>query len=93
MAVTRTLQGSRINTQAAQVAAMRMDVLRAASRASLVPCTHPNFIPGNATLFGVQQTWTIEQFGGLRKLNVITTYPMGRGIFRTDTLTSTVNCT
>lgn len=90
--VTRTLQGSRITTQAAQLAAWRMDYLRAASRAALAPCTHGNFAPGNGTMYAVQQTWTIEAIGALRKINVISTYSMGRGKTRSDTLTSTVNC-
>ena len=90
--VTRTLQGSRITTQAAQLAAWRMDYLRAAARATEVPCTHANFVASNGTMYYVAQTWTIEAIGSLRKINVISTYSTGRGKIRSDTLTSTVNC-
>lgn len=92
--VTRTLQGSRIATQAAQLAGWRMDQLRAYSRATITPCAHASFI-GSAspvTINHVTQTWTILVNGVTRRVNVISTYSVGRGQTRTDTLSSTIAC-
>ena len=93
--VTRTLHGSKIATQASQLAAWRMDQLRAYARSTLPPCSHAKFIPsaGAQELYHVSQTWTITAAGTLRHVNVISTYPLGRNQTKVDTLSSTINCT
>ena len=92
--VTRTLQGSKIATQASQLAGWRMDQLRAYARATLPPCTHANFVPsaGPQVMYHVSQTWTITTVGTLRQVNVISTYQLGGNRTKVDTLSSTINC-
>ena len=93
--VTRTLHGSKVATQAAQLAGWRMDQLRAYARATLPPCTHAKFIPsaGPQVLQYVSQTWTITAVGTLRQVNVISTYQVAGNKTRVDTLSSTIHCT
>ena len=93
--VTRTLYGSRITTTAAQLAGWRMDQLRTFARATIPPCSHADFIGSAApqTVYNVTQTWSIQVVNAAtRRVNVISTYSMGRGVTRTDTLSSTINC-
>jgi prepilin-type N-terminal cleavage/methylation domain-containing protein len=92
--VTRTLHGSKIATQASQLAGWRMGQLRAYARSTLPPCTHGKFIPSASAqvMSNVSQRWTILQVGTLRQVNVISTYAVGRGQTRSDTLSSTINC-
>jgi prepilin-type N-terminal cleavage/methylation domain-containing protein len=92
--VTRTLHGSRIATQAAHLAGERMDMLRAYARATIPPCTHAQFIPSASAvvLHDISQTWNIVADGATRRINVVSTYAIGRGQTRTDTLSSTVAC-
>lgn len=92
--VTRTLHGSKIATQASQLAGWRMDQLRAYARATLPPCTHANFIASAApqVMYHVSQTWSITAVGTLRQVNVISTYQLGGNRTKVDTLSSTINC-
>lgn len=92
--VTRTLHGSKIATQASQLAGWRMDQLRAYARATLPPCTHANFIAsaGPQVMYHVSQTWSITAVGTLRHVNVISTYQLGGNRTKVDTLSSTINC-
>ena len=92
--VTRTLQGSRIATQASQLAGWRMDQLRAYARSTLPPCTHSKFIPSASAqvMYHVSQTWTITAAGTLRHVNVISTYPLAGNKTKVDTLSSTIHC-
>ena len=91
--VTRTLNGSRIATQASQLAAWRMDMLRAYARATAA-CAHLNFInsAGAQTMYHVSQTWNIVPNGELRTVNVISTYSVSAGRTRTDTLSTALDC-
>ena len=92
--VTQTLSGSRITTEANQLATRRMDRLRAASRSTLAPCTSPTFASSAAPIYsnGVTQTWQVPGSGALRRVLVISSYPMGRNKTRVDTLVTNISC-
>ena len=92
--VTRTLHGSRITTEANQLATRRMDRLRAASRESAIPCTATSFSSSAAavTTNGVTLTWVVPGSGTLRTVRVIASYPMGRNKTRVDTLATNISC-
>ena len=92
--VTTTLHGSRITTEAVQLATRRMDRLRAASRSTPAPCTSTTFSSSAAAVVsaGVTTTWVVPASGALRRVLVIASYPIGRGRTRVDTLATTISC-
>ena len=92
--ITRTLHGSRISTEAVQLATRRMDRLRAAARSTPAPCTAGTFSSSVAPSYsaGVTTTWIVPGSGALRRVLVIASYPMGRGKTRVDTLATNINC-
>ena len=92
--VTSTLNGSRISTEAVQLATRRMDRLRAASRSTTTPCTSTIFASSAAPLTnaGVTTTWVVPPSGVLRRVLVIASYPIGRGRTKVDTLATTISC-
>jgi Tfp pilus assembly protein PilV len=92
--VTQTLSGSRITTEANQLATRRMDRLRAASRSTLAPCTSPTFSSSVSPFVsnGVTQTWEVPPSGALRRVRVISSYPMGADRTRVDTLVTNISC-
>ncbi len=92
--ITRTLHGSRIATQAVQLASLRMDLLRAASRSTPAPCTSVTFTSSAApvTAQGVTMTWVVPAAGALRRVLVIASYPLGRNRNRVDTLATNMSC-
>jgi prepilin-type N-terminal cleavage/methylation domain-containing protein len=92
--VTTTLNGSRISTEAVQLATRRMDRLRAAARSTTTPCTSTTFSSSAApiTNAGVTTTWVVPGAGTLRLVMVIASYPVGRGRTRVDTLATTISC-
>lgn len=93
-AITTTLVGSRNATQATQLANLRMEQLRAISRSTLPPCTAAGFASSAAAVVsqGVTITWVVPATGASRRVRVITTYGIGRGRTRTDTLLTLMNC-
>jgi len=92
--ITRTLHGSRISTEAVQLATQQMDRLRAASRSTAVPCSSTNFTSSASavTTYGVTQTWVVPASGSLRTVLVIVSYPLGRNQTKTDTLATNISC-
>lgn len=92
--ITRTLHGSRIATQAVQLASLRMDLLRAASRSTPAPCTAVTFnsSAGPVAAQGVTLTWVVPASGALRRVLVIASYPLGRNRNRVDTLATNMSC-
>ncbi|HKP28759.1 MAG TPA: prepilin-type N-terminal cleavage/methylation domain-containing protein [Gemmatimonadales bacterium] len=92
--VTQTLTGSRITTEANQLATRRMDRLRAASRATTAPCTSTTFTSSSAPVVsnGVTQTWSVPVSGSLRAVLVISSYSMGRNRTKVDTLATNISC-
>ncbi len=94
-AVTRTIHGSRIGTAAAGQAIRQMDNLRSAARSTIPPCTSPNFATSVAAtvLDGVTLSWRVAAAGSSRTVLVITSYPLGGGKTKVDTLSSTIQCT
>lgn len=93
--ITRTLHGSRIATQAMQQAQLRMDLLRAAARSTPAPCTSGNFTSSAGVFIsqGVSMTWSVPANGVLRTVHVITSYPLGGGRTKVDTLSTNIDCT
>jgi prepilin-type N-terminal cleavage/methylation domain-containing protein len=93
-AVTTTMTGSRFATVATQLMNQRMEALRAASRATAVPCTAPGFASSGAPVVSqaVTLTWQVPANGGVRLVRVIASYPIGRGRTRTDTLSTSIPC-
>lgn len=93
-AVTTTLTGSRNATIASQLATLRMEALRAASRSTMTPCTAAGFSSSGApvTSQGVTMTWTVPGSGAMREVRVVSQYPLGRGRTRTDTLRTLIPC-
>ena len=92
--VTTTLTGSRIRTEANQLATRRMDRLRAASRSTLAPCTSTLFASSAGLEYDddIAQSWVVPPSGALRVVLVISSYPTGRGQTRVDTLATTIPC-
>lgn len=92
--VTTTLHGSRISTEAVQLATRRMDRLRAAARSTPAPCTASTFTSSAAAITnaGVTTTWVVPATGTLRRVLVIASYRLGRGRVRVDTLATTISC-
>ncbi|HEX9166417.1 MAG TPA: prepilin-type N-terminal cleavage/methylation domain-containing protein [Gemmatimonadales bacterium] len=93
-AVTTTLVGSRMATQATQLSNMRMEQLRATARSTQPPCTAAGFASSGAATVsqGVTITWVVPATGASRRVRVIASYPIGRGRTRTDTLITLVRC-
>jgi len=93
--ITRTLHGSRIATQAVQQAQQRIDILRAAARSTPTPCSSPSFASSAGVQLnqGVSMTWSVPPSGGLRTVRVITSYSLGRGRTKVDTLSTNIDCT
>ena len=92
--ITRTLHGSRISTEAVQLATRRMDRLRAASRETTTPCTSSRFSSSvvATTSAGVTTWWDVPASGWLRTVRVFASYPVGGGRTRVDTLATTISC-
>ena len=92
--ITRTLHGSRISTEAVQLATRRLDRLRAASRSTPTPCTSSTFSSSAVpiTNAGVTTRWEVQPSGWLRVVRVIASYPVGGGRTRVDTLATTISC-
>lgn len=93
-AITTTLVGSRNATQAVQLANDRMERLRAAARSTFPPCGSSGFASSAAAVVsqGVTITWVVPATGAARRVRVITTYGIGRGRTRTDTLLTLISC-
>jgi len=93
-AITTTLVGSRGATQATQLANLRMEQLRAVSRSTAIPCTAVGFASSGAAIVtqGVTVSWVVPVSGASRRVRVITTYGLGRGRTRTDTLITLIGC-
>jgi prepilin-type N-terminal cleavage/methylation domain-containing protein len=92
--ITRTLQGSRIATQAVQQTTQWMDQLRASSKSTAVPCTAVSFTSSAVPLTrqGITLTWVVPASGALRRVLVIASYSVGRSRTRVDTLATNVSC-
>jgi prepilin-type N-terminal cleavage/methylation domain-containing protein len=92
--VTQTLQGSRISTEAIQVATRRMDRLRAASRSTAAPCTSSTFASSAApiTSAGITQWWEVVPGGSIRRVRVMVSYPLSGGRTKVDTLATNISC-
>ena len=92
--VTQTLQGSRISTEAIQVATRRMDRLRAASRSTTNPCTSSTFASSAApvTSAGITQWWEVNPSGSIRRVRVMVSYRLSGGKTRVDTLATNISC-
>lgn len=93
-AITTTLVGSRGATQATQLANLRMEQLRALSRSTTIPCSAVGFASSGAPIVtqGVTVSWVVPVSGASRRVRVITTYGLGRGRTRTDTLITLIGC-
>lgn len=93
-AITTTLVGSRAATQATQLANLRMEQLRGLSRSTVPPCTAAGFASSGSAVVaqGVTMTWVVPTTGVSRRVRVITTYGIGRGRTRTDTLLTLISC-
>jgi len=92
--VTRDLVRSRQATAAAAVAQGQLAVLRAAAGSTIPPCTSPRFASsaGPVTQEDLIMSWTVPAAGLVRTVRVLTTYQLGRGRSRTDTLVAVVSC-
>lgn len=93
-AITTTLVGSRGATQATQLANLRIEQLRALSRSTATPCTASGFASSGAAVVtqGITVSWVVPVSGASRRVRVITTYGLGRGRTRTDTLITLISC-
>lgn len=93
-AITRTLHGSRTATQASQVAARRLESLRAAGASTTPRCTSALFTSSAAAIYtnGVREEWVVPVNGSNRVVQVRVTYPVGKSRTRTDTVATSVVC-
>ncbi len=92
--ITRSLTGSRNATAAAQLAARRVDMLRAAAASTRPRCAAPSFAGSAAAVLTgvVTETWTVPTTGQLRDVRVIVSYPRGGGKTAVDTVASLIAC-
>lgn len=90
-AATRMLSQGQRTTNAAVVAAARLERLRRAANATNPRCTSGNFASGTATTNGVTETWTVPTSGISRVVLEVVTYKKYSGTI-TDTLASIVSC-
>ncbi len=92
--ITRSLTGSRNATAAAQLAARRVDMLRAAAASTRPRCASPSFAGSAAAVLTgvVTETWTVPTTGQLRDVRVIVSYPRGGGKTAVDTVASLIAC-
>lgn len=93
--ITRTLTVSRMATEASQLAARRLDMLRAAAAAT-VPnpkCTAAAFASSSAPVVtgGVTESWIVPASGAARQILVIVSYRGVNGT-KTDTVATTISC-
>lgn len=93
-AITTTLTGSRMATVATQLANLQLETLRLASRSTTPGCASGNFSSSSVDVVrqGVTMSWTVPATGMQRRVVVRTTYPVGRGHTRTDSLVTMVPC-
>lgn len=91
---TRTLYGSRYATVGSQIAARRLDLLRAAASATPVKCQSASFVSSAAAVVtqGITETWVVPATGSPRVVRAIVTYPIGAGRFKTDTAMTSISC-
>lgn len=91
---TRTLYGSRLATVGSQVAAQRLDKLRAAAASTFPRCTAPAFSSSSSsvTTYGVTETWVVPASGSPRVVRSIVAYPIGAGRTKTDTAATSITC-
>jgi prepilin-type N-terminal cleavage/methylation domain-containing protein len=92
--ITRSLQGSQITTQASQVAAERMDMLRNVAKSTAIPCASGQFTSSGSPVVrgNVSTTWVVAPTGRQRQVTVTTAYRMRGGRTITQAFTSTILC-
>lgn len=92
--VTRDLVRSRQGSVAAAMAQARLDDLKVRAMSTTPMCLSPLFTSSTApaTTNGVTIQWTVPTSGSSRTIRVITSYQLGRGRVRTDTLAGQVAC-
>lgn len=92
--VTRDLTRSRLATRATSVAQARLDLLRAYAASTSPGCTASGFASSaSATVVsGVTLSWIVPTSGANRQIQVISSYPYGRGKYAVDTLRGNVAC-
>jgi prepilin-type N-terminal cleavage/methylation domain-containing protein len=90
--VTRMIGQGKRTGGAVQVAASRLETLRAASRTTTPPCLDPAFASGGpVTSRGVTESWVVPPAGTSRTVLAIVTYARADGSV-TDTLLTVVRC-
>jgi prepilin-type N-terminal cleavage/methylation domain-containing protein len=92
--VTRDLVRSRQATVASGLAQAQMDDLRARAAATVPRCLSAQFTSSvsPSTTSGVTISWVVPATGVNRVVRVITSYNLGRGRVRADTLAANVAC-
>lgn len=91
--ISRTLNRAKTATLASQVAQRRLDMLRAASTATLPRCQSAAFVSGGpVTTRGVVERWVVPTTGFTRTVLVVATYRLPAGRQKTDTLASLIQC-
>lgn len=91
--VTRDLVRSRQSTAAASMAQAKLDELRARA-ASVSGCGSSQFTSSTSTVTysGVSMRWIVPTSGANRTVQVITSYSLGRGRTKADTLAVNIAC-
>jgi type II secretion system protein I len=90
--VNRMIGRGKIETQAALLAARRLEQLRLAAASTSPRCASPSFTGGGPLWEGgLRQSWTVEPSGKLRRVRVTVSYLTIRGS-RSAVLESGVEC-
>jgi prepilin-type N-terminal cleavage/methylation domain-containing protein len=90
--VTRMIGRGKHETRAAQMAARRIETLRAAGLSTTPRCTSAAFVSdGPEVTDGMTESWVVPVAGDLRTITVTVTHPTVKGT-HTDLLTTTIEC-
>jgi prepilin-type N-terminal cleavage/methylation domain-containing protein len=90
--VTRMIGWGRVETQAALVAARRMEILRAAARSTTPPCSGAGFASGGPGQIGrITESWVVPPTGAIRRVTVTAGYLTVRGA-RSAVLETLIQC-
>ena len=90
--VTRMIGRGKAETQVAQAASHRLEMLRAVAYSTTPRCTAAAFASGGpVTSEGRTESWTVPAAGRVRAVQVSVTYRTARGP-RTSTLQTRIEC-
>ena len=90
--VTRMIGRGKVETQAALLAARRVELLRASAATTTPRCSAASFTSGGPVLAdGMSESWVVTPAGAVRRIRVTVSYLTVRGV-RSAVLETAVAC-